>query len=74
MKCRIQLKIVFCWKLRMFIAEFPICCTCGICYIGQTKGNVWTRLKEHIRATILEKTDKSSIAEHFFIHKHYDRY
>ena len=49
---------------------YKINCSCGLCYIGQTKRNISTRLKEHIRYTKLNQTDKSALAEHSHNTKH----
>ena len=43
---------------------YEVPCTCGKVYIGETRCQLETRLKEHKDACIKGFTDKSTIAEH----------
>ncbi|GJQ87081.1 hypothetical protein Trydic_g23934 [Trypoxylus dichotomus] len=46
------------------IGVYRIPCSCGLVYIGTTKANINTRLKEHKRNCHLGQTDKSVLVEH----------
>ena len=45
---------------------FTHCKQCEIVYIGQTKRNLETRTKEHLRNLRLNYTEKSVITSHFW--------
>ena len=49
---------------------YEIPCTCGKVYIGETKGQLGTRLKEHKDACVRNQTEKSAIAEHAWTNDH----
>ena len=49
---------------------YSIPCSCGLKYIGETKRNLETRLKEHQTATRRGETEKSAIAEHAWEEQH----
>ena len=49
---------------------YSIPCSCGLKYIGETKRNLETRLKEHQTATIRGETEKSAIAQHAWEEQH----
>lgn len=49
---------------------YEIPCSCGDVYIGETKRLISTRVKEHIRCTKNEDTDKSAVALHSYNTKH----
>ncbi|KAG6458307.1 hypothetical protein O3G_MSEX010782 [Manduca sexta] len=43
---------------------YKIDCSCGLSYIGQTKRNIGTRVKEHIADVKYRRSTKSAVAEH----------
>ncbi|CAG9789955.1 unnamed protein product [Diatraea saccharalis] len=43
---------------------YKIECSCGRCYIGQTKRTITERVREHITAVKNRQVNKSAIAEH----------